>query len=189
MLEAAPAAIGTFQRLSDPAVGLSLHSLTAPRIINLLVYQSLVPVLCPDCKLPLAEMPEAVQQRYARVGKRFSVDVSGMHFRQHDRNCGSCHGRGTSREEVVAEMIKPDRKLLAIMRRGDEFEAEEYWLASWDGRFDTPDMTGKTAFQHAFYKALHGLIDPSVVERFGLYDTYDIPAPKEHGERRKRQFR
>lgn len=178
--------VGIIQRLSDPAVGLSLHSLTAPRILNLLVYQALVPMLCPCCKLPLSAMPAPVQERYAAVGRRFDVDVSGMHFRNRDDACPECRGRGTSRQEIVAEMIKPDRKLLSMIRKGDDFGAEEYWLSTWDGRFDTPDMTGKTAFQHAFFKALHGLIDPSVVERFGLYDTYDIPPPKRFGERRKR---
>lgn len=178
--------IGILQRLSDPMVGLSLHSLTAPRILNLLLYQSLVPILCPCCKLPLSAMSAAIQDRYAAVGKRFDVDVSGMHFRNRDDDCADCHGRGTSRQEVVAEMIKPDRKLLSMIRKGEDFGAEEYWLGTWDGRFDTPDMTGKTAFQHAFYKALQGLIDPSIVERFGLYDTYDIPPPKRFGERRKR---
>lgn len=182
----AHSAPGVFQRLSDPAVGLSLHSLTAPRIINLLVYQALVPVLCAQCRIPLEQMPEPTRERYKAVGKRFSVDVGNLHFRNHQGECLACNGRGTSRQEVVAEMLKPDRKLLSLMRQGDEFEAEEYWLNTWDGRFDSPDMTGKTAFQHAFYKALQGMIDPTTVERFGLFDTYDIPSPKEHGERRKR---
>ena len=185
----AHSAPGIFQRLSDPAAGLSLHSLTAPRIINLLVYQALVPVLCPECCIPLAQMPEFTRSRYQAVGKRFSVDVGNLRFRNHRPECPACNGRGTSRQEVVAEMLKPDRKLLSLMRQGEDFEAEEYWLNTWDGRFDTPDMTGKTAFQHAFYKALQGLIDPSTVERFGLFDTYDIPSPKEHGERRKRLAR
>ena len=185
----AHSAPGVFQRLSDPAVGLSLHSLTAPRIINLLVYQALVPVLCPECCIPLAEMPEHTRMRYEAVGKRFSVNVGNLKFRNHSPDCPACHGRGTSGQEVVAEMLKPDRKLLSLMRQGNDFEAEEYWLNTWDGRFDSPDMTGKTAFQHAFYKALQGQIDPSTVERFGLFDTYDIPSPKEHGERRKRLFR
>ena len=38
----------------------------------------------------------------------------------------------------------------------------------------TPDMNGKTVFEHALYKSYIGLIDPRNCERFDSFERFEI---------------
>jgi general secretion pathway protein E len=166
-------AAGIMQRLVSPGVGLDRYALTAPDVISLLIYQALVPLLCDHCKVPIEEMPAAVQNRFRTVAKKFNVDVWTMHFKK-PGGCPHCRKRGTKGVQVVAEIIQPDREFLSLMRERREFEAVDHWLAGGDGQYDTPNMQGKTVFHHAFYLALQGLIDATVPERFGKYEKVEL---------------
>jgi type II secretory ATPase GspE/PulE/Tfp pilus assembly ATPase PilB-like protein len=171
--------IGIYGRLVDPAIGLSMHSITAPGIIALCIYQKLVPLLCQHCKLELAAMPAALQQQMRRVEQRFGVDIGAMRFaggRIDGEPCPNCKGRGTRGQKVVAEVYHPTRDFLRALRSGDEFAAQDVWRSENDGRFDTDDMNGKPVFLHAFKNALDGLIDPRVCEEFGSFEKFRLPS-------------
>lgn len=166
----ADSVLGVFNRLVDPTIGFTLGTLTMPNFWNLIVYQALVPTLCEDCKQPLADhLPDLAQF----LQDRFSLDTSRMRVRN-EHGCDSCHHTGVAGVEVVAEMLQPTRAILDKLRKGDIFEAERLWRGSWDGRFDSPNMTGKTVFQHALYKAYLGHIDPRTVETFETFDRFEI---------------
>jgi hypothetical protein len=52
---------------------------------------------------------------------------------------------------------------------------ERLWRSQRTGGFDAPVMQGKTAFEHALYKATQGLIDPRDIEAdFESFATYAI---------------
>ncbi|AMR78616.1 ATPase, T2SS/T4P/T4SS family [Cupriavidus nantongensis] len=166
----ADSVLGVFNRLVDPTIGFTLGTLTMPNFWNLIVYQALVPTLCADCKEPLSDhLPDLAQF----LEERFSLDTSGMRVRN-PKGCPKCNHTGVAGVEVVAEMLQPTRAILDKIRKGEIFEAERLWRASWDGRFDTPNMTGKTVFQHALYKAYLGRIDPRTVETFETFDRFEI---------------
>lgn len=166
-------ALGIPERLVSPAIGLDLHSVTAPGVLSLLMYQSLVPLLCPECKVPLHDMNRTMQERMHRIAHRFQVDVSGVHFKR-EGGCSHCKNRGTKGMTLAAAVIPPDETFLKFIRERNEFAAADYWASKSDGRFDTADMTGKTEWEHAFYKAIKGDIDPSSVERIKKFDAFVI---------------
>lgn len=166
-------ALGIPERLCSPAIGLDLHSITSPDILSLLVCMALVPMLCADCKIPLAEMPLPVQERMKRVGERFGVDTSKMHFNK-PGGCACCKYRGRKGMTAVAELVDPDLPMLKLLRNRDEFAAAAYQRTKSDGRFDSDDMTGKTLFDHAFYLALQGTVDPSFAEQWSRYEDFQL---------------
>lgn len=170
--------LGIIQRLVSPDVGVSIQALSAPGILRLLVHQTLVPVLCAHCKVPLHQMPDTVRQRMAFVAKKFSVDVSKFHFKCGDGTCPHCDGRGTRGRTAVAEVFVPDRLFLKRIREGDLFAAESDRLEKQDGRYDTDNMDGKGIFEHAFYKAQQGMIDPSIVEGIETFERFTVNAVK-----------
>lgn len=171
-------AAGIVQRLVSPAIGMDLHALTAPNILSLLVYQALVPLLCEHCKVPIDLMPPAVITSFRAVAVKFNADVWSMCFKK-DGGCKQCKFRGTRGMTVVAEIIKPDRKFLSLLRERREFDAIDHWLSHSDGFYDTNDMRGKTVFQHAFYLAIQGKIDAYAPERFEKYENVEMHVREE----------
>ncbi len=166
--------LGIFQRLIS--IGVDLYSLTAPGIMNLFVHQTLVPVLCNACKKPLSDMPEETQEAMHEIGVRFDVCVDNLHFQEqgndHDNQCSHCHGTGISGRTVVCEMIQHDARLLDFILKRDLYGAEKYWRNKSDGRYDTPDLSGKSSFYHAFILAQRGIISPEEVRKFGFFDDF-----------------
>lgn len=176
--------IGAFQRLLS--LGIDLHSMTAPGIMNLFVHQTLVPQLCNECKVPLSEANESQRMEMAQVGSRFSVDVSNIHFAGHDKNCPNCKGTGVKGRIAVCEMLEYDPLLLDYIVDRDLYGAEQYWLSKGDGKFDSDRMDGKPAFYHAFLLAQKGIIAPTEVRQFGYFDTFEFKKeerPKVRGVR------
>jgi len=169
--------LGIFQRLIS--IGVDLYSLTAPGIMNLFIHQSLVPVLCNACKIPLAAMPSEIKNAMLGAGRRLDVCVDGMHYQASDRQCRQCMGTGIRGRTVVCEMIQHDAQLLDFILRRDLYGAEKYWRSNSDGRYDTLNFTGKSSFYHAFILAQRGLIAPDEVSKFGFFDDFPAPAPGE----------
>ncbi|MDR6398063.1 GspE/PulE family protein [Herbaspirillum seropedicae] len=160
--------MGMFPRLTEKKIGFTRDTLTSQQFLNLLICQDLVPVLC-SCKLHASEhVPEIVDF----VADRFRLSTENMYVKN-PNGCEKCHGRGTTDSTIVAELLAPDRKFLQLIREGDDYGAEVHWRSSCDHRYDTPNMKGKTIFEHALYKAYLGEIDIRIPERFESYDRYE----------------
>jgi len=165
-------------RLSNEKIGLSRASLTNPGIVNLLVYQKLVPILCTAC----AETADVAQEKNEEVGelleiltRRLKVPTGQLRFRD-ARGCAKCFGRGTDGRTIVAEMWQPDSQWLDHVRAGDDHLAHRHYRAQGDGRIDSPDMTGKTVFEHALWRAMQGQIDVRECEGFGTsFERFEFP--------------
>jgi type II secretory ATPase GspE/PulE/Tfp pilus assembly ATPase PilB-like protein len=99
------------------------------------------------------------------MGEKLEINVRTMRHRN-DAGCPVCNHRGVKSQTLVAEMIFPSERLLHLLREKDFAEAEREWHSAADGRWDTPNMTGKPVYAHALYKALVGQVDPSVIDRF-----------------------
>ena len=100
--------------------------------------------------------------------------------KQNPHGCEKCNGRGTKGVTVVAELVLPYRRWLEFTREGRDYEAMVHYRQGSDGHFDTPDMKGKTIFEHTLYKALRGWVDPRQCERFDGFRRFEI-APKLRG--------
>lgn len=173
----ASSAIDTVQRLTSSELGLPRETLGSRNFLSALVYQRLVPKLCPHCKIPLLEaadddlVPPSVLQL---LRSKFGLDPRTM-FTARPTGCPHCDGLGTKGVTVVAEVITPDRELLKMFREGRDVEAEEYWRKTRRARFDQEDCTGKTAFEHGLYKCHIGEVDPMVIEAsFEPFETYVV---------------
>lgn len=166
----AQSVFGVFPRLLAENIGFSVQTLTTPQFLALVIYQALVPLLCEHCRVPAHKV---IPEKMDFIHQRFDMSTDGMYVKNPD-GCEHCNHRGTTGQTVVAEMLAPDRAILRKIREGDEFGAEELWRSRSDKRFDTPNMEGKTVFEHALYKAYLGQIDPRVVERFETFERFEI---------------
>ena len=88
--------------------------------------------------------------------------------------CAACQGRGTYGKTIVAEMLQPDRIWLRHVRNNDDDAALQHFRSAGNRQFDSPDMTGKTVFEHALYKALQGEIDVRNCEEFDGFERFEI---------------
>jgi hypothetical protein len=89
--------------------------------------------------------------------------------------------RGTAGLTIVAEMLMADDdEWLDLCSAGKDRAAWRYYRETYsNGDLMSPNMDGKTVQEHAMFKALHGLIDPTTIEAFGSFDRYQPVAPKQ----------
>ncbi len=165
--------LGIIQRLIS--IGVDLYALTAPGIMNLLIHQTLVPMLCPACKIPLSMMPETEQNAMRTMGRRLDVCLENLHYQAHNRACPTCMGKGIQGRTVVCEMITHDEQLIGFILKRDLYGASQYWQNKADGRYDTLNFIGKSSFYHAFVLAQRGIISIEEVGKFGFPEDYPEP--------------
>lgn len=165
-------------RLSNDQIGLSRQALTGPQIINLLIYQALVSTLCKICAEPTemaiarsAEIVEIVQI----LKHKLQLPTDQLRW-QRPGGCLACRGRGVQGKTIVAELFQPDRQWLMLVRDNDDYGALSYYRSLSDGDLLSNNMTGKTVFEHALWKALHGLIDVRCCEAFESLRRYEPPS-------------
>lgn len=163
-------------RLTDSEMGLSRGALTNPGIVNLLAFQSLVPLVCPACALAppaAAEADAEVAELLEILRDKFRVPTGRMRFRNPE-GCRDCRQRGTGGRTVVAEMWQPDRRWLQMVRAAEDYEALLHYRSLSDRDFCSANMTGKTVFEHALFKAIEGLVDPRVCNDFEAVERFEI---------------
>jgi general secretion pathway protein E len=163
-------------RLTNDQIGVSRQALTGPNIINLLVYQALVPKVCLVCAVPTSEarvLGDDIREIDDVLRKRFRLSTVTLKWVR-PGGCAACEGRGTRGKTVVAEMLQPDRAWLRLVRANDDDGALQHFRSFSNRRFVSADMTGKTVFEHALYKALRGEIDVRNCEEFDGFERFDI---------------
>jgi type II secretory ATPase GspE/PulE/Tfp pilus assembly ATPase PilB-like protein len=153
---------GVVERLVSEELGLSRQTLSTRDFLSAVVYQQLVPKLCPCCKLPAEE--HLSDEYKAILTKKFGMDLQTIRVRNPD-GCSECEGKGVKGRTVVAEVNLPDHEYLSLVRSGDDTGAEEYWRSTRFATFTEPDCTGKTALEHGLYKVHCGLVDPVDLEK------------------------
>ena len=146
-------AIGIVDRLED--LGLPLRMVADPFVVTGLVGQRLIRLLCPHCKLRLADHPQLLAPALLERVKRVTGDDFGQVFVA-GAGCPECRGRGTTGRSVVAEVIAPDQQFCDHLRAGDKAAAIDHWLNA---------LGGQTIVEHAIDKIRAGLVDPSMAER------------------------
>ncbi|CAN7642718.1 GspE/PulE family protein [Massilia sp. LjRoot122] len=184
----APSAIDMITlRLVSSELGIPREVIATPGFINLLVYQALVPKLCPCCRLDA----EAVyDDKYLdRIERLFQVSRKSLKA-QNPRGCEQClrtslpELAGTKGRLVVAEMIEPTTRMLLLFREAKNLELKRYIRKTRTARFDEQDTTGKSALEVAMYHVAHGVLDPREVERkFGTFEQYETEMAEDQGTR------
>lgn len=175
----APSAIDMITlRLTSSELGIPRDVIATPNFLNLLVYQSLIPKVCPHCCLKGEDvLSEAYLERIKRL---FDIDASSIKTVNSD-GCEECRREslpelnGSKGRIVVAEMIEPDPIMLTLFRDQKNLELKEYLRGTRTARFDEPESTGKTVQEVAMYQVSRGIVDPREVEtKFGSFEQYEL---------------
>lgn len=184
------------ERLASSSIGIPNSFLASPGILNLLVFQALIPVLCSHCSIPLESLRTeggvdamGVHQNsdywaayIDRFSELYAADPSTLRIR-HEGGCSHCQHQdipelsGYSGRTVVAEMIEPntDRDVLRHIMSGNTLRLQEHLDKATRSRIDDPDMTNKSIMECAVYKALQGQFDPRDVElRTRAFETEQL---------------
>lgn len=163
----APSAFGIIGRLRS--LGTPNDVLGSLDFISGLIYQTLCPVLCPECSIPLeqymtqdqSERAEHLKARLLRVVA--NLDDANVRFRNPETQCEHCKGKGIIGRTVVAEVVLPDDTMKVLFSEGKETAAMRYWKSK---------KQGKTALWYGIGKMKEGLLDPFDVEhKMGLLDS------------------
>ena len=171
----ASSGIAAIDRLTSPEIGMPAHVLSSEDFLAAIVYQVLIPTLCPHCSVPYEEasqrglVAEDVQARLQRA----QVATSGIRIRS-EEGCEECHGRGVVGRETCAEVLTPNRSMRAHLRNEDMTRLEDAWMASG----------GTRVLEVAVQKMERGIHDPRDVEHRCL--PVDTVVQYEEGRQRER---
>ncbi len=166
----------------DRLVGMGIPRLdmASVNLVVGLVYQKLVPVLCPHCKLRADSVDadihgEDVADRLDRVRAVNKDSIEGIYLRA-PLGCQECRNRGVNGRTVCAEILRPTPDMLEAVATGDSRGLWRLWRRSIV-QADPANMTGRTAFEHALHKMRLGVLAPEDIEREFHY--LDEPAFEE----------
>lgn len=167
----AASGLGIIERLTD--FNISPNVMSSPEFITGLLYQKLLPVVCPHCAKDFKELVESassseeVLELQQRLDDVFSDVINKDNIVIKVRNnegCEHCKHSGVSGRTICAEVISPDFELLNYFKIQDPTGALKYWLETSDENILSSNMKGKTIQEHAIYKMAKGLISPFDLE-------------------------
>lgn len=160
-------ALGIIQRLDVQLRALVANPLQVvcdPIVLSGLVFQRLVPKLCPHCRIPLREYRNVISRDcLARLRRAIPEDMifggargEGVFVRGHGcEHCKDSGHPGLYRQTVVAEVVALDARLLALLRERRREEARRYWLT---------ELHGMTYLEHARHLIVTGILGPMITE-------------------------
>ncbi|MEA3099448.1 MAG: hypothetical protein QOF74_3688, partial [Caballeronia mineralivorans] len=162
-----------FMRMAGGRLQLPIDELAAEGFVNAVCNQKLIPTLCDHCKIPAEDAMPAAELEILR--SKFGLDTSEMACRNME-GCQHCRldglftrmgkvAGGTKRPTLAAEIYRPTMEFLDRIYERDWKGARRVWRGERRTGFGDADMTGKTLYEHALYKASKGLIDPQFINR------------------------
>ncbi|MBU6486210.1 MAG: Flp pilus assembly complex ATPase component TadA [Burkholderiales bacterium] len=184
----ADSAIGAFMRLAGGRLQVPMDELASEKFINAVGNQKLIPLLCPHCKKPAKDVMPAPHLELLRT--RFGLDTSQMACRD-EAGCEHCRlkglltrdgkvAAGTRGQTLAMELFRPSPEFLEHVAKRDWRGAEKVWRSERTSGFGDADMTGKTIYEHALYKAAQGLIDPRFIdEKMRTFANYRVFADRD----------
>ncbi len=155
-------------------MGIPAEEICKPGSIELLMKQSLAPMLCPHCALSIDEGRDDAQLvEIRRQLEGLGMSLSEVRLRNIE-GCEKCspEGRdvvatqawnGYTRQQAVAEIILPDEAYFAAVRQMDSFAARRQWLLPRSsGGLDGMPLDAKLT-----RLTLNGFLDPRDAIRKG----------------------
>lgn len=109
--------------------GISHKQLVTDGFLSAVVYQRLVPTLCPSCRTPWLDSADArALRRRNALEKALGEDASCAFVR--GPGCGECRGLGVNGQVAVAQVVVPTRKMRQAMAEGGLHGLHESFLQS-----------------------------------------------------------
>ncbi|MCY3674155.1 MAG: ATPase, T2SS/T4P/T4SS family [Paracoccaceae bacterium] len=168
----AGSALGILDRLSD--LGIEHWKLTEPSVVRGLIFQRLLGVLCPNCKIGL---PQGRDQ--GRISDFLLKEITNLLDSHPDKifirgsGCDSCL-HGLIGRTVVAETILPDLNLLQHYASNNRVRMRKYWLSP----AEKGGCGGKPILHNALIKVGKGICDINEVEEeIDLLQSYKSEYP------------
>lgn len=191
------------QKLSSPMVGVGRDILATPGTLKLLVYQALLPMNCPHCRLSGDHMIQSGREAgdvdgesYAsylgRIKRLYGLEPGEVFFRNR-AGCRHCAREqlpelnGLNERTVVAEMIEPDEEMLSCVAVSDYLKLRRYVSTLPRSGYRDPNMDHKSILECAIYKMTKGDIDPREIEpRFASFATIELRRQEMQAESERR---
>ncbi len=158
----ASTALGIVGRLTG--LGINANLLCTPDVLKGLMYQSLVPKLCFECRVD-ADTWSAIgrstdDRRRDSVNRtKSALKASGFDtdrvFYRGNSQCERCGGSGVIGRTVMAEIVLPDDEMLFRLSKADYSNARRHWL---------DNLNGTPVHEHGLELIAKGLVSPSDVE-------------------------
>lgn len=142
-------ALGVVPRLRD--IGVQNYKLRDHSLIRGIVAQRLVRRLCPACR---RECDPASAGLPADLVARLKALMPGEPVYLPGPGCPMCRD-GYRGRTVIAEIIRPDQRLLELMVSGERQSAFDHWIGALDGW---------PLRRHAIAKIRNGEVDPLHIE-------------------------
>lgn len=143
-------AVASLQRLVD--MGVDQYLVTDPALMTGIINQSLLPVLCPECRVPtrehLEQLDKGLQGRLEQLQILDKTNLQGA-------GCQHCKNLGVIGRTVVAEVLLTDLLFMKVFAEQGASAARRHWVK---------EMGGITKIAHAITKIGNGEIDPRHAE-------------------------
>jgi len=168
--------------------GMERAKMGNPDLLRTLIYLELIAVLCDHCKLPAAnylKLTLKTEQDGARLRReqrrveellRIAEAQAGIErdllYIRNPEGCSHCRNRGLSGVTNALELYRPSREWFNAVRKGDDERAFQVFRENSDRNLVSGNQRGKTALQHAMFKAFQGKVDIRTVEQLGDFDRY-----------------
>jgi type II secretory ATPase GspE/PulE/Tfp pilus assembly ATPase PilB-like protein len=154
-------------------MGIERDAIGSVGLISGLIYQKLVQVLCPKCRVPARkhaeERPNGTVERLLHM---YGGDLPVSMYFKNPEGCPHCNGTGIVGRTVCAEVIRPTIEMTDCFRSGDSIGAYKLWRQ--DVAHANPfSVAGRSAFEHALIKAHQGICSPEDVEH--AFEWLDDP--------------
>ncbi|MBU4633484.1 GspE/PulE family protein [Pseudomonas chlororaphis] len=143
-------AVASIQRLID--MGVPEYLVTDPALTTGIINQSLLPVLCPSCCIPLHQNLDSVSQGLRSRLEHLKI-IDQVNLR--GEGCSCCKNLGVIDRSAVAEVLLTNLQFMNEFTKGGASAARRYWVK---------EMGGITKIAHAIIKIESGLIDPRHAE-------------------------
>ena len=168
-------------RMLDDHIKGSKGILTMPGFLRASFFQSLVGVLCKDCRLPAIGNLDS--DKLDLLKNKFGLKPEKLYVRYlhhgHGTACKTCKGYGIVDRTAAVEVVVPTRSMLKHIAVGNIAQAELEYRQQRTARFDEPGTEGKTYVEHALFKVSQGECCASDIfdlEVLWDYEVIDIPS-------------
>ncbi len=155
-------AMSVFTRLRE--LGVPSSVLLMKGFISGVVFQRLVPLLCPHCSVPVMSAFHRGEVRLGTMERlRACADLTLEPVRVRGAGCEACDHLSIVGRTVCAEVLVPDDIFLEHLANDRMRQARAHWRRQ--SRCAIEGL-GCTALSHAIAKMRLGLIDPRDIERW-----------------------
>lgn len=168
--------VTALQRLTSDEIGLDLSVISMERFLRALLFQRLVPQLCPHCRRPASEVVDPDDLLVFR--QKFNIHPESLFVANRavpgEEPCPHCKGKGHVGQVLLAELVIPDRRFLELVQMRRFTDAMDHFRRQRVTGFDDLDTRGKTWQEHALARAANGQICTRLLLRLEDFENYQL---------------